>query len=80
MGEQHEEDADFGIELDEEEEVSVRERNIHHLLSHWEKIIGTDVEKLLLTEFKPVESTVGKQKQSHTEQVAGVAVRIGGGW
>ena len=82
VGDEHEEDADSGVELDEEEEEeSINgERHVFRFLLHWAKLVGADRDKLVLTEFKQVESNVGKPKQSDTERVAEVAARLSGWW
>ena len=50
------------------------------VLSHWAKITGVDMQTLLYTSYRKVESDVGKMKQSDVERVAGLASSLGGGW
>ena len=47
-----------------------------------EEITGIDLDQLLLTSFRKVESDVGKEKKSTSdmERVAGLANSLGGGW
>ena len=52
----------------------------HELLNHWSALTGIDVDKLIYTSFRAVESDVGKAAGSGTDRVAEIASRIGGGW
>lgn len=54
-------------------------RHIKEVMAHWSSIAGVDMQHLLYTSFRKVESDVGK-KQSDMERVAGLAVTVGGGW
>ena len=54
-------------------------RHIKEVMTHWSNITGVDMQHLLYTSFRKVESDVGK-KQSDMERVAGLAVTVGGGW
>ena len=54
-------------------------KHIKHIMAHWSSITGVDVQNLLYTSYRKVESDVGK-KQSDMERVAGLAVTVGGGW
>jgi iron only hydrogenase large subunit-like protein len=53
---------------------------INDVLAHWADITGVDVQKLVYTSYRKVESDVGKKKVSDVERVAGLASSIGGGW
>lgn len=53
---------------------------IRGLFDHWSASTGVELEKLLYTTFRAVESDVGKTKSTDTERVAGLAVQVGGGW
>lgn len=53
--------------------------HIKDVMAHWSDITGVDIQKLLYTSYREVESNVGK-KQSDMERVAGLAVSVGGGW
>lgn len=56
-------------------------RYIHGILQHWAQITGVEVQKLVYTSYRKVESDVGKEKKaSDVERVAGLASSIGGGW
>ena len=58
----------------------VSTKETHEFLDYWSKSTGIDVEKLIYTSFRAVESDVGKAAGSGTERVAEIASRIGGGW
>ncbi|OQO12039.1 hypothetical protein B0A48_02678 [Cryoendolithus antarcticus] len=48
---------------------------------HWADVTGVEIEKLVFTTFRAVESDVGKTKPvGDMERVAGLAVQVGGGW
>ncbi|KAF2264501.1 LET1-like protein [Lojkania enalia] len=53
---------------------------IGNIMSYWSDITGVEMQKLLYTSYRKVESDVGKKKQSDVERVAGLAVSVGGGW
>ena len=53
---------------------------VHSILRHCAQSTGIDLEKLVYTSYRAVESDVGKTKGSGTERVAELAGRIGGGW
>jgi hypothetical protein len=53
---------------------------VRALFEHWEGSTGVELQKLLYTTFRAVESDVGKTKSSDVERVAGLAVQVGGGW
>lgn len=53
---------------------------IRGVLSHWASVTGVDMQNLVYTSYRKVESDVGKKKQSDVERVAGLASTIGGGW
>lgn len=54
-------------------------KHIKDVMVHWSDITGVDMQSLLYTSYRKVESDVGK-KQSDMERVAGLAVTVGGGW
>jgi hypothetical protein len=58
---------------------SIDRRHVKDIMAHWSNITGVDMQHLLYTSFRKVESDVGK-KQSDMERVAGLAVTVGGGW
>ncbi|QIX01659.1 hypothetical protein AMS68_007176 [Peltaster fructicola] len=49
-------------------------------MQHWANVTDIDLEKLIYTTYRAVESDVGKSKTTDVERVAGLAVQIGGGW
>lgn len=57
------------------------EAKVHDILKHWTDLTGVDLEKLVYTTFRKVESDVGKDKSvSDTSRVVELAGKIGGGW
>jgi len=58
----------------------ISRQHIHDVLEHWNDITGVELDKLVYTSYREVESDVGKQKKSDVERVAGLASSIGGGW
>ena len=58
----------------------ISRRYIHDVLEHWKDITNVELDKLVYTSYREVESDVGKQKKSDVERVAGLASSIGGGW
>ncbi|OCK79170.1 iron hydrogenase [Lepidopterella palustris CBS 459.81] len=54
--------------------------HIGGLLDHWARITNVEMQKLLYTSYRKVESDVGKKKQSDVERVVGLASSLGGGW
>ncbi|KAF2094495.1 iron-sulfur cluster assembly associated protein-like protein Nar1 [Rhizodiscina lignyota] len=58
-------------------------RYISDVLRHWSDTTGIDIDTLVYTSYRAVESDVGKskgKKTSDVERVAGLASSIGGGW
>ncbi|KAJ4380886.1 Cytosolic Fe-S cluster assembly factor nar1 [Didymella sp. IMI 355093] len=53
--------------------------HVKDVMQHWSGITGVDLQSLMYTSYRKVESDVGKQ-QSDMERVAGLAVTVGGGW
>ncbi|KAK3716382.1 Cytosolic Fe-S cluster assembly factor nar1 [Vermiconidia calcicola] len=55
---------------------------IHGILEHWSSITGVELEKLIYTTFRAVESDVGKESVggNEMERVSALAVAQGGGW
>ena len=54
---------------------------IKDLIEHWSGLTGVDVQKLLCTTYRAVESDVGKTKDENSmEKVSALAVAAGGGW
>ena len=54
--------------------------HIRSILDHWASITGVELEKLICTTYRAVESDVGKDKASDMERVSALAVAQGGGW
>jgi hypothetical protein len=53
---------------------------IRSILEHWASVTGVELEKLIYTTYRAVESDVGKEKASDMEKVSALAVAQGGGW
>jgi iron only hydrogenase large subunit-like protein len=57
--------------------------HVKYILRHWADTVGIPLEKLAYTNFRAVESDVGKKKAkdfSDTERIASIAGLSGGGW
>ena len=54
--------------------------HIKRILEHWASITGVELEKLIYTTYRAVESDVGKEKATDMEKVSALAVAQGGGW
>lgn len=73
-------DSLYGPE-DEDVVDGIDRKRVRALFEHWSGSTGVDLQKLLYTTFRAVESDVGKKtKSSDVERVAGLAVQVGGGW
>jgi iron only hydrogenase large subunit-like protein len=72
-------DSLYGPE-DDDVVDGIDRRRVRALFEHWSGSTGVDLQKLLYTTFRAVESDVGKTKSSDVERVAGLAVQVGGGW
>ncbi|KAJ9627861.1 Cytosolic Fe-S cluster assembly factor nar1 [Taxawa tesnikishii (nom. ined.)] len=57
----------------------INRREIKGVLRHWAELTGIDLDRLLYTSYRKVESDVGKSV-GDVERVAGLASSIGGGW
>ncbi len=55
-------------------------RYINEVLQHWADLTGIELQTLLFTSFREVESDVGKMAKGDMERVASLASSIGGGW
>ncbi|MCJ1254328.1 Cytosolic Fe-S cluster assembly factor nar1 [Lignoscripta atroalba] len=53
---------------------------IKKILHHWSDSTDIDLQKLVFTSYRKVESDVGKDKGRDTERVVELAGKIGGGW
>ena len=69
-----------GNEAESDMVNGIYRKRIKGVMAHWSAITGVDIQSLLYTSFRKVESDVGKKKQSDMERVAGLAVTVGGGW
>jgi len=58
----------------------ISHRFVHDMLDHWARVTGVELQRLICTSYRKVESDVGKKKQSDVERVAGLASSLGGGW
>ena len=50
------------------------------ILEHWSTSAGIDLQKLVTTSYRKVESDVGKVGGGENERVVELAGKIGGGW
>ncbi|KAK3672590.1 Cytosolic Fe-S cluster assembly factor nar1 [Recurvomyces mirabilis] len=57
-------------------------RKVHQMLQHWSEITSVELDKLVCTTYRAVESNVGKNggEASEVEKVSALAVAAGGGW
>ncbi|MCJ1481396.1 Cytosolic Fe-S cluster assembly factor nar1 [Schaereria dolodes] len=53
---------------------------VKDVLDHWSATTGIDLQKLVFTSYRKVESDVGKGTGRDTERVVELAGKIGGGW
>lgn len=64
-----------------EDSVPDMESRATNALHYWSDVTGIDLERLIYTTFRKVESDVGKDKNvGDTARVAELAGKIGGGW
>lgn len=83
-------EAYFSAESDSEDEgkVAATDSSLHdtetkmqNIIQHWTNLTGVQLEDLVYTTFRKVESDVGKDKNvNDTTRVAELAGKIGGGW
>lgn len=74
-------DVDMNDGSEEDDIVDgISRRYIHSVLERWREVTGVEMEKLVFTSYREVESDVGKEKKSDVDRVAGLASSIGGGW
>ena len=83
------EDEDGDITMAENDDVvndmddtvnGVSSRYVKEMLSHWSKSTGLELEKLVTTSYRKVESDVGKSGGAGNDRVVELAGKIGGGW
>ena len=84
--------ASSGVDVDEEGDVTMDEaaeddvingistRYVNGILEHWAVFTGLELDRLVRTSYRAVESDVGKEKGRETERVVELAGKIGGGW
>ena len=78
-------DSAIGSEGDEDGEQvvdGIDHGYVNRMLGHWAAVTGVDMQKLLFTTYRAVESDVGKDKGTGNdmERVSALAVAQGGGW
>jgi len=66
-------------EQDEELVDGISRHRVKGILQHWAELTGIDLDTLIYTSYRKVESDVGKSV-GDMERVAGLASSIGGGW
>lgn len=85
-----EDDVDVDFEMNgvhddeheqEEEEIidNISHTNVNKTLHHWANITGVQLDHLVYTTYRKVESDVGKSA-TDVERMVGLASSIGGGW
>ncbi|KAK4934810.1 hypothetical protein LTR28_010522 [Elasticomyces elasticus] len=67
------------LEQDEDAVDGISRRRVKTLLRHWSESTGVELDRLLYTTYRKVDSDVGKGG-GDMERVAGLASSIGGGW
>ncbi|KAK4920037.1 hypothetical protein LTR28_012933, partial [Elasticomyces elasticus] len=67
------------LEQDEDAVDGISGRRVKTLLRHWSESTGVELDRLLYTTYRKVDSDVGKGG-GDMERVAGLASSIGGGW
>ena len=79
--------GDVDAEMDDNEEGApadiingISTGYVKGMLDHWAQSTGIELQKLVFTSYRKVESDVGKDKVGGTERVVELAGRIGGGW
>ena len=85
--EEDEGSGDVDAEMDDNEEGApadvingISTGYVKGMLDHWAQSTGIELQKLVFTSYRKVESDVGKDKVGDTERVVELAGRIGGGW
>lgn len=58
----------------------IDQAHIRSILRHWVEVTGVNLDKLVYTSYRKVESDVGKHKITDEQRVAGLASTLGGGW
>ena len=67
--------------LEAKDEINgISPTRIHEFLHHWCSSTGIELEKLIYTTYRKVESEVGKEKGGGVDRVVELAGKIGGGW
>lgn len=88
MSESEDEDSGDRMQIDGEEEMSgatdlvdgTSPSYIKGILDHWASSTGIELQKLVTTSYRKVESDVGKVGGAENERVVELAGKIGGGW
>ena len=76
---QEDSDVEMVDELDNHTIHGISSTKMEDILSHWSDLVGIELEKLIYTSYKKVESDVGKPK-NNVERVVQLSSREGGGW
>lgn len=72
-----------GVDDDNDCEVidGINRRQVHDMMDHWAAVTGVELDTLLTTTYRVVESDVGKAKPGgDVERVNALAAAAGGGW
>lgn len=86
---EHDDDAMEVDDKDHEEAGEIGGRNmingvdttrVREILEHWAQTTGIDLQNLVMTSYRKVESDVGKLGGAENDRVVELAGKIGGGW
>ncbi|GIZ40620.1 hypothetical protein CKM354_000395000 [Cercospora kikuchii] len=70
-----------GVEDNPDMVDGINHAHIHDIMKHWSTITGIDLDTLMTTTYRVVESDVGKDKPGgDVERVNALAAAAGGGW
>ena len=73
-------DGDAGADVGGGVVDGIDRRYIKHMLNHWSNITCVELDRLIYTSYRVVESDVGRDNGSEMERVSALAVAQGGGW
>lgn len=74
-------DDDEAGEVGQEDRINgIDTTRVREVLDHWAQTTGIDLQKLVTTSYRKVESDVGKVGGAENERVVELAGKIGGGW
>ena len=86
MSESEDEETDTAMTIDNPSDPpgdlinGISSSYVKGILEHWSASTGIELEKLVTTSYRKVESDVGKVGGGENERVVELAGKIGGGW